>query len=260
MGLRPCGLQVVVFSWSPQLLDLFTWSGSWTFRPWLQQTFPTEPVTSEAHPYPHRCGAGDANLMNLTAGFVDVYSDGSLNGIRVDANLCDLQNIVTSEALPYPHRLRPVRGRRTRIKYVIGLTGLVEEFRHSGTQAEQAKGCSESSLGILKVFRRGDRARELQKRGEGGRPRLQHSKACLPTKPSSSSSSSQSLAIFLHSPLLLPPVMTHKGKAATVTEMSGMAPTGARGPKYWHNEGLHERFWISDDYNIVLAKEEESTW
>ncbi|MQM07479.1 hypothetical protein Taro_040319, partial [Colocasia esculenta] len=36
MGLRPCGPQVVVFSWSPQLLDLFTWSGSWTFRPWLR--------------------------------------------------------------------------------------------------------------------------------------------------------------------------------------------------------------------------------
>ncbi|MQL87626.1 hypothetical protein Taro_020171, partial [Colocasia esculenta] len=32
MGLRPCGLQVVVFSWSPQLLDLFSWSGSWTFH------------------------------------------------------------------------------------------------------------------------------------------------------------------------------------------------------------------------------------
>ncbi|MQM11782.1 hypothetical protein Taro_044689 [Colocasia esculenta] len=28
MGLRPCGPQVVVFSWSPQLLDLFTWSGA----------------------------------------------------------------------------------------------------------------------------------------------------------------------------------------------------------------------------------------
>ncbi|MQM18063.1 hypothetical protein Taro_051047 [Colocasia esculenta] len=28
-------------------------------------------------------------------------------------------------------RLRPVRGRRTRIKYVIGLTGLAEAFRHT---------------------------------------------------------------------------------------------------------------------------------
>ncbi|MQL84452.1 hypothetical protein Taro_016964 [Colocasia esculenta] len=29
-------LPVVVFGWSPQLLDPFTWSGSWTFRPWLR--------------------------------------------------------------------------------------------------------------------------------------------------------------------------------------------------------------------------------
>ncbi|MQL75328.1 hypothetical protein Taro_007708 [Colocasia esculenta] len=29
-------------------------------------------------------------------------------------------------------RLRPVRGRRTRIKYVIGLTDLAEAFRHIG--------------------------------------------------------------------------------------------------------------------------------
>ncbi|MQM07115.1 hypothetical protein Taro_039950 [Colocasia esculenta] len=82
MGLRLCGPQVVVFSWSPQLLDLFMWSGSWTF---LLEKFPTEPVTSEAH--------------------------------------------------PYPHRLRPVRGRRTRIKYVIDLTGLAEVFRHSWYQS-----------------------------------------------------------------------------------------------------------------------------
>ncbi|MQL84775.1 hypothetical protein Taro_017294 [Colocasia esculenta] len=85
MGLRPCGPQVVVFSWSPQLLDLFTWSGSWTFLG--RREFPTEPVTSEAH--------------------------------------------------PYPHRLRPVRGRRTRIKYVIGLTGLVEAFHHSWYQSKK---------------------------------------------------------------------------------------------------------------------------
>ncbi|MQL84406.1 hypothetical protein Taro_016903 [Colocasia esculenta] len=61
MGLRPCGPQVVVFVCS------------------ILGEFPTEPVTREAH--------------------------------------------------PYPHRLRPVRGRRTRIKYVIGLTGLAEAFR-----------------------------------------------------------------------------------------------------------------------------------
>ncbi|MQL68559.1 hypothetical protein Taro_000805 [Colocasia esculenta] len=35
---------------------------------------------------------GDVNFKNLTAGFVDVYCDSSLNDIRVDANLCDLQD------------------------------------------------------------------------------------------------------------------------------------------------------------------------
>ncbi|MQM22332.1 hypothetical protein Taro_055384 [Colocasia esculenta] len=44
---------------------------------------------------------------------------------------------VTSEAHPYPHRLRLVRGRRTRIKYVIGLTGLAEVFRHSWYQCKK---------------------------------------------------------------------------------------------------------------------------
>ncbi|MQL91535.1 hypothetical protein Taro_024148 [Colocasia esculenta] len=34
-------------------------------------------------------------------------------------------------------RLRPVRGRRTRIKYVIGLTGLAEAFRHSWYQSKK---------------------------------------------------------------------------------------------------------------------------
>ena len=36
---------------------------------------------------------GDVNLMNLTSDFVDIYCGGSLSDIRVDANLCDLQNI-----------------------------------------------------------------------------------------------------------------------------------------------------------------------
>ncbi|MQL98686.1 hypothetical protein Taro_031400 [Colocasia esculenta] len=34
-------------------------------------------------------------------------------------------------------RLRLVRGRRTRIKYVIGLTGLNEAFRHSWYQSKK---------------------------------------------------------------------------------------------------------------------------
>ncbi|MQL80616.1 hypothetical protein Taro_013056 [Colocasia esculenta] len=36
-------------------------------------------------------------------------------------------------------RLRPVRGRRTRIKYVIGLTGLAEAFRHTTSRVPYQK-------------------------------------------------------------------------------------------------------------------------
>ncbi|MQM08779.1 hypothetical protein Taro_041637, partial [Colocasia esculenta] len=55
--------------------------------------FPTEPVTSEAHPYPPQYG--------------------------------------------YLARLRPVRGRRTRVKSVIGLIGLDEAFCHSWYQSKK---------------------------------------------------------------------------------------------------------------------------
>ncbi|MQM05536.1 hypothetical protein Taro_038348 [Colocasia esculenta] len=34
-------------------------------------------------------------------------------------------------------RIRPVRGRRIRIKYVIGLTGLAKVFRHSWYQSKK---------------------------------------------------------------------------------------------------------------------------
>ncbi|MQM23734.1 hypothetical protein Taro_056802, partial [Colocasia esculenta] len=40
-------------------------------------------------------------------------------------------------------RLRPVRGRRTRIKYVIGLTGLAEAFRHSWYQSKKISGMAD---------------------------------------------------------------------------------------------------------------------
>ncbi|MQM17639.1 hypothetical protein Taro_050613 [Colocasia esculenta] len=42
----------------------------------------------------------------------------------------------TVSALVGVGRLRPVRGRRTQIKYVIGLTGLAEAFRHSSYQSK----------------------------------------------------------------------------------------------------------------------------
>ncbi|MQL94400.1 hypothetical protein Taro_027047 [Colocasia esculenta] len=50
-------------------------------------------------------------------------------------------------------RLRPVRGRRTRIKYVIGLTGLAEEFHHRGAprygrgDADSDGGCNSTGGG-----------------------------------------------------------------------------------------------------------------
>ncbi|MQL77216.1 hypothetical protein Taro_009627 [Colocasia esculenta] len=72
--------------------------------------FPTEPVTSEAHPYPH------------SGVFLCVYTD------------CGLVSLA---------RLRPVRGRRTRIKYVIGLTGLAESFRHSWYQSKRISGMAD---------------------------------------------------------------------------------------------------------------------
>ncbi|MQM20818.1 hypothetical protein Taro_053846, partial [Colocasia esculenta] len=70
MGLRPCGPQVVFIAIVPVFLVCL-----------VLGEFPTEPVTSEAHPYPHR--------------------------------------------------------RRTRIKYVIGLTDLDEVFRHSWYQSKK---------------------------------------------------------------------------------------------------------------------------
>ncbi|MQL79966.1 hypothetical protein Taro_012408, partial [Colocasia esculenta] len=52
--------------------------------------------------------------------------------------------------------------------------------------------------------------------------------------------------------------MSQKGKSIAVTGASGTASTAARGPKYRSYEGLRERFWIGAEYDIILAKEEES--
>ncbi|MQM05623.1 hypothetical protein Taro_038431 [Colocasia esculenta] len=49
-------------------------------------------------------------------------------------------------------RLRPVRGRRTRIKYVIGLTGLAEAFRHSWYQSKVRVNIRELE-GYIALFR-----------------------------------------------------------------------------------------------------------
>ncbi|MQM16693.1 hypothetical protein Taro_049655 [Colocasia esculenta] len=79
----------------------------------------------------------------------------AISGMGVDANLSVLQVIgspegssLSSHSFPLApaccprvfeasSRLRPVRGRRTRIKCVIGLTGLAEAFRHSWYQSKK---------------------------------------------------------------------------------------------------------------------------
>ncbi|MQL78130.1 hypothetical protein Taro_010561 [Colocasia esculenta] len=58
--------------------------------------------------------------------------------------------------------------------------------------------------------------------------------------------------------LLPPPAMSQKGKSVAVTGVSGTTPTAARGPKYRSYEGLCEWFWIGTEYDIIMAKEEES--
>ncbi|MQL88091.1 hypothetical protein Taro_020642 [Colocasia esculenta] len=89
------------------------------------------------------------DLLLLVAGVAVI-----LGGRGVDANLRILQVIGSPESRFFTwfsfslapassprdpkasNRLRPVRGRRTRIQYVIGLTGLAEVFRHSWYQSK----------------------------------------------------------------------------------------------------------------------------
>ncbi|MQL76687.1 hypothetical protein Taro_009075 [Colocasia esculenta] len=89
--------------------------------------FPTEPVTSEAHPYSPQVRARRRFLYRRP-----VRS-------RVVAVLAQrLQQCSFSffSCTCCTSGLRPVRGRRTRVKYVIGLTGLNGAFRHSWYQSK----------------------------------------------------------------------------------------------------------------------------
>ncbi|MQL97879.1 hypothetical protein Taro_030576 [Colocasia esculenta] len=52
--------------------------------------------------------------------------------------------------------------------------------------------------------------------------------------------------------------MGHKEKTAAVSEVSGVAPMSAWGPRCRHYKGLRKRFRIGDEYEIIMAKEEES--
>ncbi|MQL98396.1 hypothetical protein Taro_031102 [Colocasia esculenta] len=80
----------------------------------LPRHFPTEPVTSEAHPYSPQARARRRFLYRRPVRSRDVA------------------------CMVSPARLRPVRGRRTRVKHVTGLTGLDEAFRHSWYQSKAA--------------------------------------------------------------------------------------------------------------------------
>ncbi|MQM03040.1 hypothetical protein Taro_035814 [Colocasia esculenta] len=96
MGLRPCGLQVVYLCLVCSVLG----------------EFPTEPVTSEAHPYSPQAGARRWFLYRRPVQSRDV--------------VCVVSLV----------RLRPVRGRQTRVRHVTCLTGLDEAFRHSWYQSK----------------------------------------------------------------------------------------------------------------------------
>ncbi|MQL70250.1 hypothetical protein Taro_002566, partial [Colocasia esculenta] len=92
--------------------------------------FPTEPVTSEAHPYSPQARARRRFLYRRPVRSRDVAV------LAQRLQQCAAQgwsgNRMGHAAvlLKLAARLRPVRGRRTRIKYVIGLTGLAEAIRH----------------------------------------------------------------------------------------------------------------------------------
>ncbi|MQL94606.1 hypothetical protein Taro_027270 [Colocasia esculenta] len=79
--------------------------------------FLIEPVTREAHPYPPQVRARRT--------FHDRRPVQS-RAVAVQGRYLQLCSSSSSSVV-----LRPVRGRRTRIKYVIGLTGLAEAFRHT---------------------------------------------------------------------------------------------------------------------------------
>ncbi|MQL77235.1 hypothetical protein Taro_009640 [Colocasia esculenta] len=74
--------------------------------------FPTEPVTSEAHPYSPQARARRRFLYRRPVRSRDIACVVSLA------------------------RLRPVRERQTRVKHVTGLTGLEEVFCHSWYQSK----------------------------------------------------------------------------------------------------------------------------
>ncbi|MQL82632.1 hypothetical protein Taro_015106 [Colocasia esculenta] len=107
--------------------------------------FPTETVTREAHPYPpqvwarrtfryHRLVRSRVAVV-LASTSSSVVSFFSCTSLPRGVFLC----VFTDVCMISLARLRPVRGRQTRIKFVSGLTGLNEAFRHSWYQSKVRK-------------------------------------------------------------------------------------------------------------------------
>ncbi|MQL72870.1 hypothetical protein Taro_005227 [Colocasia esculenta] len=93
MGLRQCGPQFLSLCLVEPQLDLSSVAARLGGSPvwFVRGSFPTEPVTREAHPYP----------------------------------LLDLRMVSLA-------RLQPDHGRRSRVRFVIQLTGLHGEDRYKG--------------------------------------------------------------------------------------------------------------------------------
>ncbi|MQM17095.1 hypothetical protein Taro_050062 [Colocasia esculenta] len=103
--------------------------------------FPTEPVTSEAHPYSPQARARRRFLYRRPLRSRDVavlaqrlqqcsFSFFSCT-CCTSGWLCKTLYIINAMCVVSLTRLRPVRERRTRVKHVTGLTGLDEAFRHT---------------------------------------------------------------------------------------------------------------------------------
>ncbi|MQM03356.1 hypothetical protein Taro_036137, partial [Colocasia esculenta] len=89
--------------------------------------FPTEPVTSEAHPYSPQARVRRRFLYRRPVRSHDVAV------LAQRLQQCSFSFFSCTYCLS---RLRPVRGRRTQVKHVTGLTGLDEVFHHSWYQSK----------------------------------------------------------------------------------------------------------------------------
>ncbi|MQM07882.1 hypothetical protein Taro_040726, partial [Colocasia esculenta] len=84
----------------------------------------------------------------LSSSFVEIWLCKLVIYIKCGVFLC----VFTDCGLVSLARLRPVRGRRTRVKYVIGLTGLAEAFCHSWYQSKKFLKWLIEEIGVVEVM------------------------------------------------------------------------------------------------------------